>query len=218
MNVTNFKIIAVSTGIGFLMGLATTMISPIEILSPVFAQNTRAVKPLRTDVGIPTQAAGVQDFNVIRAEAVEAKNLLVKGNLELINGNGKRVASLGLQDGLPVMAFWDPRDGLPRIKLSLTDVSSPKLTSYPDIQLFDSQGRKKVSLSVSNNEEAIVILYGPEANRQRFRVSCDPKTGTQLYLGFRDDIWSMLQSNVSTSELIVNHGKTRNQYGVIIRN
>lgn len=215
MSANNFKVIVISTSIGFLMGLATVLISQGGLFSPVNAQDTRVAKPPKTGTGIPVQAPGIQDFNVIRAEAVETQSLQVKGNLELINGSGKRVASLGLQDGLPVLTFWDPRDGLPRIKLSLTDESYPQLTSYPKIQLFDSKGRERVGLSVSKTEEGVVVLYGPEANNQRFRVSCDPKTGTQLYLGFRDDIWSMLQSNVSTSELIVNHGKARNQYGVI---
>lgn len=104
------------------------------------------------------------------------------------------MANLGQQDGLPVMTFWDPKDGVPRIKLSLNDVSYPQLTSYPEIQLFDSKGRKRVSLSVSNNEEGVVVLYGPEVNNHRFRGSCDPKTDTQLFLGFRNDIWSKLQS------------------------
>lgn len=215
MSTNNFKVIVISTGIGFLMGLATVLIWQGGLFSPVNAQDTRVAKPPKTGTGIPAQAPGIQDFGVIRAEAVEAKSLQVKGNLELINGSGKRVASLGLQEGLPVMTFWDPRDGLPRMKLSLTDVSYPQFTSYPDIQLFDSKGRKRVGLSVNKNEEGVVILYGPEANDQRFRVSCDPQTGTQLYLGFRDDIWSMLQSTVSTSELTVNHGKARNQYGVV---
>lgn len=215
MSTNNFKVIVISTGIGFLMGLATVLIWQRGLFSPVNAQDTRVAKPPKTGTGIPAQAPGIQDFGFIRAEAVEAKSLQVKGNLELINGSGKRVASLGLQEGLPVMTFWDPRDGLPRMKLSLTDVSYPQFTSYPDIQLFDSKGRKRVGLSVNKNEEGVVILYGPEANDQRFRVSCDPQTGTQLYLGFRDDIWSMLQSTVSTSELTVNHGKARNQYGVV---
>ncbi|MGC8864857.1 MAG: hypothetical protein ACP5O2_03945 [Bacteroidales bacterium] len=217
MDAKDFKIVAISTGIGFLLGLATVIITRADIISSAQAQDKRVLKPPKTEAGIPAQAPGVQDFNIIRAETIETKSLQVKGDLELINGNGKRVASLGLEKGLPVMTFWDPRDGLPRIKLSLTDVSSPQLTSYPNIQLLDSKGRERMSLSVSNTEEGLVILYGPETGDQRFRVSCDPKTGTQLYLGFRDDMWSLLQSTASNSELIVNHGKFRSQYGVVIK-
>lgn len=216
MTSKEYKLVCIATGIGFLFGLFTLI--AFEVIRPetAIAQTPKMGQLPRTDMQVPSKVPGMQEFTVVKAEVAEIKNLKIMNALELYNGGGKLVATLGVNDGLPNMTFYDPRDGMARMKFSLEDQGSP-MVALPKIYLLDKQGRNKVVSYVQSDGEGSIAIYGPN-NKLRFQVSSDPKFGTKLYLGFEDDKWSLLQSNVWSSELVVQHSNARNQYGTVIKN
>ena len=205
-----FKTLLMATGIGFFFGLLTVGFLNIHWPEPALAQNFKAVKPTQ----LPAQAGGVQDFTHIKADVAEINSIVLKKSLEFYNGSGKLITRLDMKDGLPAFTLFEPRDGLPRLKICLEDMAT---TSYPFISLYDKKGKEKTRLWVTNTDEGSIAILGPAQEQRRFEVSCDPNYGTRLFLGFETDKWSLLESQTNTSQLIVKSGKWENTYGVAMK-
>ncbi len=205
-----FRIVFIATGIGFIFGLLTIGFLDMYWPEPALAQNLKVVKPTQ----LPAQASGVQDFTHIKADVAEINSIVLKKNLEFYNGGGKLITRLDMKDGLPSFTLFDPRDGLPRLKICLEDSA---ITSYPFIYLYDKKGKEKTRLWVTNTDEGSFAILGSNQNQRRFELSCDPSYGTRLFLGFEADKWSLLESQTNTSQLIVKHGVSENTYGVVIK-
>ncbi|MEJ5302137.1 MAG: hypothetical protein HPY80_01555 [Bacteroidales bacterium] len=112
----NLKDILIASTIGFFWGVLLTNLLKISWPESVIAQvSPNTIKSKQVKVQASSQALGVQDFNLIRTDKAEINTLILKGNMDFVNGNGKLIARLDNLNGLPSLIFYDPRDAKPRM-------------------------------------------------------------------------------------------------------
>ncbi|MDK2909224.1 MAG: hypothetical protein PWR20_791 [Bacteroidales bacterium] len=200
----------------FLGGLFANLLK-ISCPESVIAQvSPNTIKRKQVKIQASFQALGVQDFNLIRTDKAEINTLILKGNMNFVNGNGKLIARLDNLNGLPSLIFYDPRDAMPRMQFYLDDKYAQ--VSYPSTDLMGFKGNQRIRLGVNNVDEPYMTFWNAPSNRESFKIECMPNFGTQLYLSFSPDAWSMLQSHVNNRELVLSHGKAKTTYSVVVKN
>lgn len=177
-----------SVGIGALSGLLAAFL--VLNLNPVFAQQQSRV----------TQRIKSPNIQQVE-EAIKQKiDLLQVKHLQILNGSNKLIAELTTDNlGLPELSFFDPEFNKERMRLAIEDFQGKK---YPYLIMMDNDGNILVNLRVSTGGTTF-LTFNDSAKKERIRVESNPEWGSKIYLGHSDQTWSLLESNRTTSELVL---------------